>query len=60
METIPTDVVTQTAAKVSLDKKFLVGVAVGAAATGVAIVGFKVKQAIKARRSTVTEDTLSN
>lgn len=42
MDTVITDVVSETATKVTLDKKFFLGVAAGALVVGTVVVGKKV------------------
>lgn len=55
MDTVITDVVSTTATKFQLDKKFFAGVAVGIAATGVAYGANKLRQKIAERREADVE-----
>ncbi len=50
MDSAVTDVVTTTATKFSLDKRFLIGVAVGVTAAGAVAGAAKLKEKIDARR----------
>ncbi len=50
MDTVVTDVVSTTATKFSLDKRFLIGVAAGITVSAAAVGTVKLKQKIEARR----------
>lgn len=60
MDTVVTDVVTTTATKFSLDKRFLLGVAVGVAASGAAVGAAKLKKKIDLRRKNGVEIVTDN
>lgn len=48
---VTTDLVSDTASKINFDKKFLVGVAVGASIVGAAALAGKLKNKIAAKRA---------